>query len=102
MCVLYFDPFQPYKDDKVYSITPFQLIFLNVPPKDRWDPAYSALLALVPGSRAKGAKTSPMPFLNLTMDELEKLQEVGIVVSCRVDGDFISLLGACISSIAVI
>lgn len=78
---LYFDPFQPYKDDKVYSITPFQLIVLNAHPKKRWDPAYSALLGLVPGSRAKGAKTSPMPFLTLIMDELEKLQSEGMLVS---------------------
>lgn len=82
-CVaLYFDPWQPYKDDANYSITPFQLIVLNVPPKDRWDAAYSACLGLVPGSRAKGAQTSPIPFLHLIMDQLEMAQEVGIEVRC--------------------
>lgn len=81
---LYFDPFQPYKDDANYSITPFQLVVANVPYKYRWDPAYSALLGLVPGSRAKGAKTSPVPFLDLLIDQFEIAFEEGFEVRATI------------------
>jgi len=45
------DPFQPFKDNSGYSITPFVLVLMNAPPKLRWEHGFCTTLALVPGRR---------------------------------------------------
>ena len=79
-CLLYFDGVQPHKDDARYSVTPFVLTAVNVPPDLRWSPAYSACLGLLPGSRNKNVKVRMDSVLELIFDELEYAWTVGIQV----------------------
>jgi len=82
---LFFDPFQPFKEDTNYSMTPFVLTAANIPAQLRWEPAYSACLSILPGNRSQGEgakreKVSPLPFLQLVVDQLELASKIGIQV----------------------
>ena len=94
---LYFDPFQPFKDDANHSTTPFVMICNNVPGSLCWDAAYSICLGLVPGSRKKGGKVLPVHFPELAIDQLEYAQTVRIQVIFPMKGSAVFAIGTLIS-----
>jgi len=52
------DPFQPYKDDKKFSVTPFVMTTANVPYRLRWKHGLSTTLALLEGSSDRTLKVN--------------------------------------------
>ena len=57
--VLAADPFQPYKDDKGYSVQPFVLCLVSAPAWMRWHHGLFTTLGLLPGMRKRGSKVRP-------------------------------------------
>jgi len=50
------DPFQPYRDDKKYSVTPFVMTCANIPYQHRWKHGLSTTLGLLHGTRDRSIK----------------------------------------------
>lgn len=78
MLMLYWDPFQPFRDDHKYSCTPFLVTTANAPAEHRWEPGLSHLVTMTPGSRDGGV--DPNPTLELITDELMYLRYKGVQV----------------------
>lgn len=81
--MLYFDPFQLFKDNSKYSCAPVMGVVQNLPQSIRWDPVAAHLFCIQAGTRDKLVIPSRWSIMELIADELQYLALEGVMVEDR-------------------
>ena len=71
------DGVQPFRDDDQYSVWPLVVTPYNLPPHLRYRLGVTTVLGIIWGKRSKKVKFDIQPYLDILVDELKYLNEVG-------------------------
>lgn len=81
--MLFYDPFQLFKDCSKYSCAPIMGIIQNLPPSLRWDPVAAHLFCIQAGTRDRACVPSHWSMMELVADDLQLLAQEGVMVEDR-------------------